>query len=391
MTAETAQKFRALEDQAKTIRDVFTGAGYEPVAPAILQPADIFLNQIGEPLSGKTYVFRSLDGEVLCLRPDLTVPTCRLYLERHPHADCVARYCYNGPAFRFNYKSRGQELPREFRQAGIENIGVSDKAKAETEVLKLVSESVVECGLSEYSMRFGDLGLFNALMNALDMPERWRLRLQHQFWNRSGFRGLLSHLSQPISDKANGINTILAKLTAADMERAPELVSEYLDSKGIPLAGKRELNEITERLLDQLADIKADPLPKDVVELIENYLSISSRPKAAGARIADLTRAAGISIDQSLQQYMRRLDLFAEAGIDLKNAVFCAEYGREFEYYTGLVFQLEAPKAEGEYEPIAGGGRYDNLIAEIEKGHSSPAVGCAIHTENLLAAVEGTI
>ena len=65
----------------------FRRGGYEQVAPSIIQPADILLDQIGEAIRGRTYVFTDLAGDELCLRPDLTVPVSRLYLERHPRAD----------------------------------------------------------------------------------------------------------------------------------------------------------------------------------------------------------------------------------------------------------------------------------------------------------------
>ena len=123
MAAESAKEFEALEAQAATLLSLFTRAGYEPVAPSIIQPADIFLDRVGEAIRNRTYVFNDLAGEELCLRPDLTVPVSRLYLERHPDAKVEARYCYNGPAFRFQPGGGSQAHPREFRQAGIESFG----------------------------------------------------------------------------------------------------------------------------------------------------------------------------------------------------------------------------------------------------------------------------
>ena len=101
MVAETAQQFEALEAQAARIMGVFTEGGYERVAPSIIQPADLFLDVVGESLRARTYVFTDQEGDELCLRPDLTLPACRIYLERHPHAEAPARLCYNGSAFRF--------------------------------------------------------------------------------------------------------------------------------------------------------------------------------------------------------------------------------------------------------------------------------------------------
>src|SRR5690606_25938468 len=141
MVAETARKFEALEAQAQRLMSVFTKAGYEAVAPAIIQPAGVFLDVIGESLRARTYVFTDPDGGELCLRPDLTVPTCRLHLERHPEADVKARYCYIGPAFRFQPASASPAHPREFRQAGIEQFGESSREEADVEVVSLILEA----------------------------------------------------------------------------------------------------------------------------------------------------------------------------------------------------------------------------------------------------------
>ena len=164
MTAETARKFEALEAQAQKIMSVFIKAGHEAVAPATIQPAGIFLDVIGETLRARTYVFTDPDGDELCLRPDLTVPTCRLHLERHPEANRAASYCYNGAAFRFQPQGVGSAHPREFRQAGIEAFGAADREKAEAETVALLIAALRAAGLTTFKLRIGDLGLFRAVL-----------------------------------------------------------------------------------------------------------------------------------------------------------------------------------------------------------------------------------
>src|SRR5215468_12076311 len=117
MAAEAAQKVEALAAQAQRLMAAFMRAGYERIAPAVIQPAGLFLDVVGESLRARTYVFTDPDGAELCLRPDLTVPTCRLHLERHGDASTPARYCYAGSAFRYQPGSAGSAHPREFRQA----------------------------------------------------------------------------------------------------------------------------------------------------------------------------------------------------------------------------------------------------------------------------------
>jgi ATP phosphoribosyltransferase regulatory subunit len=388
MAAESAKAFEALEAQARALLDLFARAGYEPVAPSIIQPADVFLDQIGEQVRGRTYVFTDLAGDELCLRPDLTVPVSRLYLERHPAADRAARYCYNGPAFRFQPLGPSATHPREFRQAGIECFGATDRESADLEVVLLAVEAVRSAGLREFWLRFGDIALFYALIDALQLPERWRLKLRHYFWRPPVFHGLLDRLAKGERPDGNGPAAALAETLAGQTpDCAEELVAAYLNEEGIPLAGNRSLPEIAARLLDHAADLRADPLPKEVATVIDYFLAVAAPPREAADKIAMIAKGAGLDIDAALDATLRRFDRLAGDGVDLSQATFATEFGRKLEYYSGLVFQIEAPGLD-ETEPVAGGGRYDGLLSALGAARAVPAVGSALHTERLLAAVE---
>lgn len=387
MAAESARKFEALEAQAATLLDVFRKGGYEQVAPSIIQPADVLLDQIGEAIRGRTYVFSDLSGAELCLRPDLTVPVSRLYLERHPRADVEARYCYNGPAFRYQPKDASGTHPREFRQAGIECFGVADHDTADAEVVLLVAEAVQKAGLRQYRFRFGDIALFYALLDALALPERWRLKLRHYFWRPPAFHALLSRLAKGETPNGDGLVAALAATLAADdPASAEELVANYLESNGLPLSGNRTLGEITERLLDHVADLRAEPLPREVATVIDYYLAVEASPREALDRIAMIGQGAGIDLGPALYLLSRRFDLLQQGGINVDAASFATEFGRDLEYYSGLVFQVEIGGDKA--SPIAGGGRYDGLLSSVGSPVEVSAVGSAIHTERLLAAVE---
>jgi ATP phosphoribosyltransferase regulatory subunit len=383
MAAESAKEFEALEAQAASLLDLFRGAGYEQVAPSIIQPADIFLDQIGEQLRSRTYVFTDLAGEELCLRPDLTVPVSRLYLERHPKADRPARYCYNGPAFRFQLHA--PRTYREFRQAGIECFGESDQLAADVEIMLLAVEAVRRAGLEAFRLRFGDIALFYALLDALALPERWRLKLRHYFWRPRAFHALLARLARGESSDGKGAAAPLVReIAGLPPEQAEERVAAYLDAQGLPLSGNRTLSEITARLVDHAADLGAAPLPREVATVIDAYLDVGAPPKEAADRIALIAKGAGIDLGPALDALNRRFARLEAAGVALGNAIFAAEFGRNLEYYSGLVFQIEALGGE---EAIAGGGRYDGLLGFLGAPRAVPAIGCAIHTERLLAAV----
>ena len=387
MPAGTAVSYEALQAQANAITELFQGRGYELVAPAYLQPADLFLDRMGESIRGRTYVFTDLDGAELCLRPDVTLPACRVYLARNPLGDKEARLCYNGPAFRYQPGGANAAPPREFRQAGIEYIGGTDRERSEAEVTGLAIEAVRSVGLRDFKLRIGDLGLFEALIGALDIPERWRLRLHNVFWRPSVFHDLLKKLASP--DNAGGA-ALIAGLDLEDAGSAEAQVCAHLDREGIPLDGARTLREITARLQDLAADARQSPLSGEYLRLIESYLSISGPPAASLDAIADLTRASGLDLSAPLMSARTRLDRLGEVEVDISSATFSAEFGRDLEYYTGHVFQIEID-APGRAGQIAGGGRYDDLLKGLGAPKEIPAVGSAIHTERLLSAVQGGV
>jgi ATP phosphoribosyltransferase regulatory subunit len=386
MTAESVARFEALEDQAERIMGMFAQAGYERVAPSILQPADIFLDRIGEAIRSRTYIFTDPDGQELCLRPDLTIPACRIYLERNPKANREARYAYNGPAFRYQQGKHDPLRPREFRQAGIECFGVADREQAEAEVLGVIMEALRSAGLRGFVLRLGDLGLFRALLDALPIPARWRERLRHSFWRPESFHAVLQRLAAPPNPLPDPEVAALARdLDPNDVDGAEKRVGDFLDAGGIPVMGARTLSEIAARLLAAGADMREHPLSGDVVRLIETYLTIAGSPETVLRDVSRLASEAKADMGEALDRYSARLERFRKAGIGLHHARFAADFGRQLEYYTGFVFQIELP-GQGVAGQIAGGGRYDGLLAAIGGPAGTPAIGSAIHTERLLAA-----
>ena len=114
-------------------------------------------------------------GRELCLRPDLTIPVSRDYLASRK-AGKPAGYCYLGPVFR--HRDKG---PNEFLQAGIESFGRTDTAAADAEMLALGLEATTHYGVTAPEIRMGDVGLFAALVAALDLAPAWKRRLVKDF------------------------------------------------------------------------------------------------------------------------------------------------------------------------------------------------------------------
>ena len=389
MPAEGVQKVEALAVQAQRLLATFLRAGYEQIAPAIIQPAGLFLDVVGEALRARTYVFTDPDGEELCLRPDLTVPTCRLHLARHRDGSVPARYCYSGSAFRYQPLGAGSAHPREFHQAGVECFADVDRERADADVVAVIVAALRDAGIKRFRLRVGDLGLFTALLDALPVPPHWRRRLRQRFWRPEAFRAELARLTSKDALAAHGLPRPLAeRLDGASREDAQAMIAAHLEESRIELIGTRTLAEISDRLLAEVADARQTPLAAAHAALLEDYVAIKGPAIGTRDALAGLMRRESVNLSQALDAFARRLELLQAQGIDIEDATFSAEFGRNLEYYTGFVFEIIDPEL-GERSPIAGGGRYDGLLADVGAPCAVPAVGSCIHTERLLALLHG--
>jgi ATP phosphoribosyltransferase regulatory subunit len=383
MPGKSSAERRALDAQNARIMAVFEEAGFDHIAPDILQPADIFLERSGEDIRANSYVFTDPEGNEMCLRPDLTVPACRYHLTHAAKPDQEARYCYCGPAFRF---TQAQRAPSEFGQAGIEWLAAKDAEGAEAQVLALTIAAVKAAGLKQYRVKLGDLQLFHALLDGLEMPKRWRRRLIHQFWRPQAFRETLNRFAALEEQSRTSISAHVDGVVGKDSDATQSWVERELDRRKLPLSGGRSTMEIAARLAEKAADRSAHPLKPEAVHAIDAYLAIEGDPVAV---LKDLDAVAkGAAYTQALDQFRRRIEAMKALGLDAKDFSFAATFGRNLEYYTGFVFQIEARAPQGTRQ-VAGGGRYDDLLSDIGSPVPVSAVGCAIGTESLLLAAGG--
>lgn len=379
MAGRSKAEREGLERQNATIMALFERAGFDHIAPDIIQPADIFLERSGEDIRARTFVFTDPSGAELCLRPDLTVPACRYHLSHASDPAGEARYCYCGPAFRFPDEKLS---PQEFTQAGLEWFAAGDAVAAEARVLKLAIAALEAAGLTKLRVTLGDLGLFSALLEDTEMPARWRRRLRHHFWRPQAFRDLLDRFCAGPGLKRSSVSSLVDRIAGG--EDAPAIVSAELEARNLMLVGGREADEIAGRLAEKAADRREPPLSTVKAERLNAYLAIDTDGASAVTVLAGLT--AGARYAEACRRYETRLAEMDELGLNPRRFRFLAGFGREIEYYTGFTFQIETETRQGPVT-VAGGGRYDNLLADMGAPAPVPAVGCAIHTDRLKAVL----
>jgi ATP phosphoribosyltransferase regulatory subunit len=373
-----AARIATLDAQADAILGVFAKRGYTRIESSVLQPAEIFLDRAGEEIRRRTFVLTDPAGQDLCLRPDLTIPVCLAHIASG--AAYPARLCYNGLVFR--HQPAEPERPTQFFQAGVELLGHDDRMAAETEILTLTIEALHATGLKSFEMKVGDLGLFNAFVDALDIPAQWRGRLKRHFWRTGYFEALLDRLSRGAASDAQRLLAHLGTLSENEARPAFEGLMDLLSATP---QGARTREEIVDRLIEQAADASALRLDPGIAALVSRLLAIKGEARAAIAEIQKLAKSAGVSLAAPLDAMTKRLETLKGLGVDDKRVNFAARFGRNMEYYTGFVFELSSHDAEGPVQ-IAGGGRYDTLLEQLGSPRSLPAIGFVIRTERVLAA-----
>jgi ATP phosphoribosyltransferase regulatory subunit len=354
----------ALNDQAVILLKLFAARGYTREEPSILQPADIFLDRYGEEIRRRTFTLTDPSGRDLCLRPDLTIPICKHAVDAK--VKFPARISYNGMAFRHQ---PGTPLrPTQFFQAGVELLGLDDTAAGEAEILSLSFDALRAAGLADFEMRFGDLAMFGALVDALELPAQWRTRLKRHFW-RAGY-----------------VETLLRRL-GQDGGKAPSrpgIEAELDKVSGAPVSG-RTREEIIARALERGAEAAALNLDPAIAGVITKLFGISGPAREAVDEIRVLLATAGIKLDAPLAAMEKRLETITALGVDPSRVRFTAHFGRNLEYYTGFVFELWSRDSEGPVQ-VAGGGRYDALMETLGADSPVTAIGCALRTERMLVA-----
>src|SRR6202522_4550717 len=352
----------------------FAQAGYARAEPAILQPADPFLDLSGEDIRKSLYLTTDASGEELCLRPDLTIPVARDYLASS-RAGQPAGFSYLGPVFRYR-----AGRPSEFLQAGIESFGRQDRAAADAEMLALALEATAAFGVTDVEIRTGDVALFTALIDALDLYPVWRRRLIKDFNRKISLEQDLERLTLATGSSRNEYEGVLAALAGSDRKAALALVTDLMSIAGTTNVGGRSVSEIADRFLEQ-STLKGGALPRDALELIKRFLAITGDPRDATAQLRKLAADASLNIDAAIDALEGRVDWMVKRGIDITQTRFSTSFGRGLDYYTGFEFELHA-KDNG-VEPLVAGGRYDGLLQRLGSPTAIPAVGFSVWVEAL--------
>lgn len=359
---------------AASLAELFASRGCTQAEVAILQPADPFLDMAGEDLRRRIFLTESETGETLCLRPEFTIPVCLDHIASQ--AGTPRRYSYLGEVFR-----QRREGGNEFFQAGIEDLGDTDTARADA---RSVADAHALLSLAlpgrDLSVVLGDQGVFEAVLAALGLPRGWRMRLARAFGSAELLEQALADLANP--PRANALPAEVAALVAtADEAALAAHISGRMETAGLSAAASRTPTEIARRLLEK-AELRSVRLSREAFDALKAFLAIRVPLSEATATLENFAASAGLTLDGALTAFAARANAIAAEGLDGSSIHYDAAFGRPLDYYTGLVFEIGTANTP---RPLAGGGRYDRLLTLLGAKTPIPGVGFSVWLDRLEA------
>tara|TARA_B100002052_G_scaffold266547_1_gene263819 strand:+ start:884 stop:1921 length:1038 start_codon:yes stop_codon:yes gene_type:complete len=339
---------------SEIIIKIFKNNGFVLTEPDVLLDSDYIIERSGEKFRSSMLTFDREDGKIMCLRPDLTVASCISYLQKRTSS----KICYSGQAYRRS-GIKGSDFINN--QLGIEILGSKNQTQDDFKVISTILSSAKKIKRKKIQIKVGDVNLFKSLINALDMPERWKLRLIRHFWRPSYFEELLKRLEK---------NTDIDAVTFdADKKKFYEM--KKLDQDKV-IAG-RSISEILKRFDKKIKDPRSFVDGKKIVKIIRSFLKINCKLSKIDEELLDFAKKNNLK-----KNIFRNFKSILNLKKLNQNIVFIANFGRDVEYYTGIVFEVFSGKKE-----IARGGRYDDLLKSLGAKKNIPAVGAAINLKNI--------
>ncbi|KAL1116054.1 hypothetical protein AAG570_005549 [Ranatra chinensis] len=307
------------------IVSVFKRHGAETIDTPVFELKEVLTGKYGED-SKLIYDLADQGGESLSLRYDLTVPFAR-YLAMNKITN-IKRYQI-AKVYRRDNPAMTRGRYREFYQCDFDIAGQYDPMLPEAECVKIVSEVLDTLQIGKYVVKVNHRSILDGIFEVAGVPD----------------------------DKFRTICSSVDKLDKLSWE---EVKSEMINEKG--------LGESEAEVIGSYVRLNGG---RDLVDklMVEDTRLMASKKGRAGLEAVAL-----------LLQYCQLYGLEDVVKFDLSLA-------RGLDYYTGVIY--EAVVLGGDVGSVAGGGRYDTLVAMFDPKHRAvPCIGVSLGVERLFSVLE---
>ncbi|VUT25078.1 MAG: Histidine--tRNA ligase [Candidatus Methanolliviera sp. GoM_asphalt] len=175
--------------------------GYEEIKTPTFEHLDLFTLKSGEDIVDEIYSFEDKGRRKLALRPELTAPVIRFYVNELQNEPKPLRFYYFDDCFRYERPQKGRF--REFWQFGIELIG-GRRDLANFEMIALSVDILRNIGLGKFDLHVGDVSLLKkAVSSQRDDLDEEKERKIFRLMDKKDEEGLKTYLAEIGIDAEN--------------------------------------------------------------------------------------------------------------------------------------------------------------------------------------------
>ena len=315
------EEMRQRKEVENTLRKVFENYGFGEVQTPLFEDLNLFTTKSGEEIVDQLYNFTDKGGRELTLRPEITAPIARLYLNEMQKTAKPIKLYYYGSCFRYERPQKGRF--RQFWQFGCELIGAKSP-EGEAEVIAMCSNAIEELGITTAEFNVNHLGIIRGLFAHFNIDEQTQRKIMI------------------VIDKGD-----------------KKLLEESLIGDDPVIKDNPEINEVLFKLMDMVGD---SSIIKDIRELVSPY----EEAHEALAEFEELIKTL-----ESYQVFNYKLNLGVARGLDYYTGIVFEVYvqglGAQKQVCGGGTYSLI--KLFGGEEVVSTGFAlgFDRLINAIEE------------------------
>lgn len=215
---EDTKKRRYVEN---ILRQVVKNWGFSEIITPTFEKLELFTLKSGEGIVGELYNFKDKGDREMTLRPELTAPAMRMYVNEMQSYQQPLKLFYFENCFRYERPQKGRF--REFWQFGVELIG-SKKADADAEVIALATEMLKSVGIKG-DLHVNNLGVIRKLLSVLESEHQSKIMRLVDKKDDTGLNDFLEEINAP-ADLCMKLPELIGLRGEGAVTKARELVGD---------------------------------------------------------------------------------------------------------------------------------------------------------------------
>jgi histidyl-tRNA synthetase len=176
------------------LRQVVRNWGFSEIITPTFENLELFTLKSGEGVIGELYNFTDKGDREMTLRPELTAPVMRMYVNEMQAQQQPLKLFYFENCFRYERPQKGRF--REFWQFGVELIG-SRRMDADAEVIALATEMLKSVGIKG-DLNVNNLGVIRHLLSALETENQSKIMRLVDKKDYEGLDNFLEEINAPV-------------------------------------------------------------------------------------------------------------------------------------------------------------------------------------------------